>query len=126
MDHGWAIGDKSWQKDIAASFRQEGAAEPPCGPERDAIRVQRWQHALTQALVRSGRSLEDLKIARKGANWKIALAAELRQTCGANHAWLAHQLNMGKASSVRMHLCRWLSLRETGPADQPASPCSHF
>gem|GEM_PF-6996226 len=43
MDRGWAIGDQNWKREVAASFKQEGAAEAPCGPERDAIRAERWQ-----------------------------------------------------------------------------------
>jgi REP element-mobilizing transposase RayT len=101
MSQRWLIGDPVWRKDLASSFRLEGAAEPACGPERDAIRAQRWQQALTEGLERMGRQRRDLKIARKGADWKIALADELRRSCGANYTWLAHELHLGKAGSAR-------------------------
>jgi putative transposase len=82
MDCAWAIGDQTWKKDLAASFRLEGAAEPACGPERDAIRAERWRQALESALGRRFRTRDDLRVARKGAEWKIELADELRRTCG--------------------------------------------
>ena len=126
MDRAWAIGDKDWKQDIATSFRQEGAAEPPCGAERDAIRAERWRQALEASLRRIGRTREDLMVARKGADWKIGLAAELRQTCGANHAWLARELNLGKASSARMHLCRWRSNHGTAHTDHSAQSAPDF
>ena len=116
MDRAWAIGDKAWKKDIATSFRVEGAAEPPCGPQRDAIRAERWQQALRQVLARAGRGPEDLTIARKGADWKIALAAELKETCGANYRWLAHQLGLGNADSARHHVSHWRRRRRQGGA----------
>jgi hypothetical protein len=40
-----------------------------------------------------------------GAQWKIALAHELRNV-NAPHAWIATTLNMGKASSVRVYLAK--------------------
>lgn len=111
MDRAWAIGDDDWKQDLATNFQPEGMAEPPCGPARDAIRAERWRQALETHLRRTGRTREDLMAARKGADWKVALAAELRQTCGANHAWLARELNLGRTGSVRRLLHHWRTSR---------------
>lgn len=122
MDRCWAIGDKAWKQDMVARFRQEGAAEPTCGPERDALRAERWQRTLTQALIRISRTPEDLRAARKGADWKVALAADLKSTCGANYRWLAEQLSMGNSDSVRHHVGHWRRLRhQNGGATARAS-----
>lgn len=120
MDHGWAIGEETWRQDIAASFRLEGAAEPVCGPAREALRAGRWQQALTQALARRGRCPDDLKVARKGAAWKIALADELRQTCGANYTWLARELFLGKATTARFRVWQWRG-EHPAPAPKPTT-----
>jgi REP element-mobilizing transposase RayT len=106
MDHSWAIGDMAWRRELAARFKSEGAAEPICGIERNALRAERWNETLTQALTRLALDRTDLERARKGADWKIQLAAELRRTCGANYTWLARELKMGKAGSVRALLSR--------------------
>jgi putative transposase len=111
MEGVWAIGEPTWCRDIAASVKQLGVLEAPCGPERDAIRAARWAQALELALLRLGRTREDLRIARKGADWKVALAAELRATCDANYRWLARELHMGRPSSVRAHLCSYRKRR---------------
>ncbi len=106
MTKGWVIGDAEWKNGIAASFDPRGIAEAPCGPERDAIREEKWRQALDQALHRLGRDRHDLRAARKGEDWKIALAECLRRTCGANYRWLVRELHLGKASSARFHICR--------------------
>lgn len=106
MDGVWAIGDEDWKQDIAQSVRQVGVADVPCGRERDAIQAVRWGQVLGQALGRLGRTREDLRVARKGEPWKIALAAELRETCGPNYRWLARELGMGTAASLRFLLWR--------------------
>ena len=38
--------------------------------------------------------------ARKGIDWKVALARYLRESCLAPNRWLAEQLYMGTAKSV--------------------------
>lgn len=101
MCQGWAIGNKDWRQEIAASFEHRGIAEAPCGPERDAIREEKWRQALDQALGQLGRDPDDLRVARKGAVWKISLAECLQRTCGANYRWLARELYLGKPSSAR-------------------------
>jgi putative transposase len=120
MDRCWAIGDDDWKQEIATTFRLEGAAEPPCGPQRDALRAERWRLVLDEALARAGRTREELRIARKGAGWKIVLADELRRISGANHAWLARELCLGKASSVRRLLYHHRSQSSEPSAHDPA------
>lgn len=114
MNRTWAIGEKTWRKEVVASIRDQGAAELPCGPERDAIRSERWRQALEAALRRIGRTQVDLKATPKGALWKIALAAELRRTCGANFRWLAGELFLGKPDTARHQVSRWNRSRNSG------------
>jgi REP element-mobilizing transposase RayT len=112
MSRGWAIGESAWRQDIATRFSLESAAELPCGPERDAVRRACWRQELDRLLRAAGRSDGDLRMARKGADWKIALAMELRQACGANYPWLARELHLGKPDTARHQICR---RRRMGP-----------
>jgi putative transposase len=106
MSRGWAIGDEDWRQEMAATFDRRGMAEAPCGPERDAIRQESWRQALDRALQGLGRGRNDLRIARKGADWKIALAECLQRTAGANYRWLATELHLGKTASARFLVWR--------------------
>lgn len=119
MTGGWAIGDQKWRREIAGSFDPRGMAEAPCGPERDALRQEKWRQELAGALGRSGLNREDLRVARKGADWKIALAECLQRTTGANYRWLAHELHLGKAASARFLVWR---LRQKIAAAEPQKP----
>lgn len=101
MTRGWAIGSKEWKREMAAEFDLRGAVEPMCGPERDALRADLWARALDTALVHQGRTREELKSARKGAPWKVALAAELRHTANCSFGWLAKELSMGAVAALR-------------------------
>jgi hypothetical protein len=47
-----------------------------------------------------GKVEKDLVADRKGANWKVEIAKELRATTTAGNPWIAKQLNMGHPSRI--------------------------
>jgi REP element-mobilizing transposase RayT len=114
MSRGWAIGEKTWRQDIATRFSREGAAEPPSGPERDALRARSWRRELDHRLKELNRNDQDLQLAPKSAKWKIALAIELRDACGASYRWLASELTLGRPDTARHQISRWRRMAAAG------------
>ena len=58
----------------------------------------------SQGLRKMIRNEEDLKAARKCADWKVDLTLTLRQEHAASYAWLAKTLNMGTVGGLRNRL----------------------
>jgi len=105
---GWAIGTAGWRQTIATDH-QHLALEPGIArAEVEELRRARWQTALDRGLNAHKRKTEALRADRKGAAWKRALAGELRREVGCSHRWLAENLHMGTANSVRA----WLNARD--------------
>ena len=65
--------------------------------------------ALGEAAVHFGwraKCLRDAENSAKGAEWKVAIAGNLRQSVAAPYRWIAETLNMGHPGSVRGHVAR--------------------
>ncbi|MBI5382995.1 MAG: transposase [Opitutae bacterium] len=101
FSHGWALGSEEWCRTMAKE-QAHRAAQP--GLEAGAIRDLReaqWAELLRGALAAQGRSMEELAAERKGAEWKLALAEELRSQGGASWVWLSEHLHLGTPASAR-------------------------
>ena len=55
---------------------------------------------------KAGRTPEEAAEARKGAPWKVALAAAMRRKTTASNRWLAEALHMGSGNAVGEYLSR--------------------
>lgn len=103
---GWAIGTAGWRRAVAKDHAHL-ALDPGLGAEElRELKEARWTLVLDQALAESGNTLEQAKVAPKGAAWKRAIAERLRREAGAPHAWIAAMLHMGSSASVRVYLSR--------------------
>ena len=60
-----------------------------------------------ELLLRDGKSASDVTADRKGAPWKIEIAAELKQLTQAPHRWIAQQLQMGSGAAVGQYVARY-------------------
>lgn len=116
FSRGWAIGTEGWRRALAREHQNLSLSAGMSAAEVRDLREGRWRAALEEVLVRQGRRAEELVLAAKGAPWKIELARALRLNAAAPHAWIAAQLRMGTASSVRTHLCRRGSQADEGQA----------
>ena len=103
---GWAIGTAGWREAVAREHAHLALAVGFAAAELREIKERRWRDLLERALREAGKCPEDIAADRKGAPWKIAIARRLHREVGAPHRWTAEALNMGKASSVRVYLCR--------------------
>ena len=105
LSSGWAIGTHAWRKAIAKDHAQDAKMRSRCaGPKAKALREAQWTDVADQLLMKEGKTRADALADRKGAVWKIALAATLRRTTTATNGWMAGYLHMGTGGSVSKYL----------------------
>ena len=103
LSKGWAIGTAGWRSALAKEHREKTLNPAKDVAELKEIREAHWEEVLEFGLRRVNKTENDISGDAFGAEWKIALARELR---GVNSpfSWITAKLNMGKASSVRVYL----------------------
>ncbi len=106
MSRGWAIGTSGWSRAVAEEHAQLALTPGLPGEESRAFREAAWEHHLAQELVRRGKTAADLERDRFSAAWKVELAVALRGSLGANSAWLAQNLHLGKPDAARALISR--------------------
>lgn len=106
MSRGWAIGTAGWRKAVAREHEHLVLRVGIAQEELRQIREARWAAVLADELRLKGKSADDIRRDRKGADWKRAIACALRRKAGASFAWIADSLEMGRAGSVRVYVCR--------------------
>jgi putative transposase len=104
FDYGWAIGEESWRKDVAADHRDHLADLAIRGADECELKHMRWDRALDLLLATAGHKRDSLHLHSKGAPWKVEIADLLRRATGASIPWIARKLHMGAPSSVRVYL----------------------
>lgn len=106
MSRGWAIGTHAWRKAVAKDHSALALAPGLGAAEARALREARWQKSLDAALAKAGHTLEETRLAKRSAPWKLDLALKIRGESGASAAWLGEALGLGSAGSVRSLLSR--------------------
>jgi len=105
LSRGWAIGTPGWRQALAKEYAHKKLST---GMEREQVlelKIATWESKLETALSLIRKNRDDLKTKPRFNEWKILLARELRDF-GASTTWIAEQLLLGKASSVRSYLAR--------------------
>lgn len=105
LSKGWAIGTQGWKRALAKDFAQRALSPGMEAEELRQLKTSHWAQVLDEQLNRLGKKHEDTVADNCGALWKVAAATSLRKA-GAPYAWIAAELRMGKASSVRSYLSR--------------------
>ena len=101
MCGGWAKGDAAFKKRVLSLGEGDQKEKKLVESETAEIGSYRWEECVYKLLDMLGKDMEDLRTDRKGADWKVALAIHLRKQHLVPHRWLAHNLSMGKPSSVQ-------------------------
>ena len=110
MSRGWAKGSKAFKKAVMRDLGDE-KVQQVVEAEASEIRELHWEKGLAKALFCLEKGDQDLVGARKGAEWKVAVARHLRERFLAPHKWIAHQLYMGAPSSVQSLVSRHRKLK---------------
>ena len=74
--------------------------------ERDALWEVRWQAVLEEGFCRRRKTAKHLISRPMKQNWKLALAEKVRAGIGASISWLAENLHLGAAGTLRGYLHR--------------------
>jgi len=104
LGQGWAIGTRGWIQALAKERARPGLAVGLPKEERTALREACWQDALEDGLRQRGKSAEALQTKPMKQDWKLALAKEVRRSTGASISWLATNLYLGGAATLRGYL----------------------
>ena len=66
-----------------------------------------WESTLSRGLEAEGKDIASIEMYKKSADWKIRIAAELKQTTSAPVTWIAKKLNMGAPQRVSTYVKRY-------------------
>lgn len=97
---GWFIGEKEDRKALEKDLRERHPDVVWEGSDLKALNEAMWEGLVAQRMSILGKTEEDLGADRKGADWKVEIAKELRAKTTAGNPWIAKQLNMGHPSRI--------------------------
>lgn len=95
MMSGWALGSDKFKMDLIG--KAPDPTETGIGDAAEA-RVLKWQKTLRELKSKLGG--RNMKGSAKSADWKVALAAEMKRRTTATNQWLADTLEMGNMFTV--------------------------
>jgi len=113
LSQGWAIGTEGWRRAIARDHAHLALEPGMAAAELRGFKEAHWRQVLTDELAMRGKTPAAAASEGFKVPWKIAIAAKLRQI-GAAYAWIASELHMGEAASVRGYVNRQIN-SETRP-----------
>ena len=97
---GWALGGKSFKKNLVKNFRKMEKAKDWGGEELRELNELSYEKLVKQQLKKRRKTKHHIGKDKKSALWKIAIARELRKRTSATNPWIAQRLNMGDPSNV--------------------------
>jgi putative transposase len=98
MSKGWALGSKAFKSDLLTDEKTQLAATASGDSESREARELLWTVELARMKARLPKTIQ--ANATKSADWKVALAAKMKEQTTASNSWLAEQLEMGSPFSV--------------------------
>ena len=114
MCRGWALGTKDFQRALLKEL-EDAREEDERGDHsesvaryygeglREANRL-RWEMLLESGLCFFGKDADSIAMDLKSANWKVLLAALLKQKTSATNVWITKHLNMGTPDAVSRYV----------------------
>ncbi|MCB1123773.1 MAG: transposase [Verrucomicrobiae bacterium] len=100
MSKGWALGAKSFKKDLLKDEKRAVAALKLGVNEAREARELAWESRLEACLEFLGKTDNDISRDPKSAPWKASIAAHLKTTMLCRNDWIGQRLNMGTVSGV--------------------------
>lgn len=114
MSRGWLIGTHEFTK---AMVREHGQAARRGGKLADEMRAAHeavWQETLLELLRKRRKTAADAAAEGKSVEWKLALAAAMKERTTATNRWLGTALHMGNLHEVSRKVGAWR--RQPDPA----------
>lgn len=113
MCRGWALGTKEFKKALIEEASEESEASEDEGDKklprydgetlREANELQ-WELVLERSLQTLGKTMDDCAQDKKSADWKVLVAALMKEKTSATNVWIAGKLNMGVPNAVSRYV----------------------
>jgi putative transposase len=116
LSRGWALGSAGFKTELIKDHNLTAISRAWEAAGAKEIRTLHWGDRLAAGLACLGKKSADVRNDRKSSEWKAALAGWMKQGSQASNAWLADQLNMGRAEAVSVYVGR---LKIRGLAHHP-------
>jgi len=107
MSKGWIIGTRDFAKELVKEQLAMTGQGPRLAHEMQAAREAVWQEALLGLLRKLRRDEAELATTGKSVDWKLALAATLKDRTTVTNRWLATALHMGNLHEVSRKVTAW-------------------
>ena len=111
MSKGWAIGSDAFKKNLIAEHREKVSQKMLEDPERAEAREAFLRKELRTLLRIEKKTVADIATDRKSANWKLEIAAAMKQRTTVTNRWLSDALRMGHPSEVSRLVTAMISKR---------------
>lgn len=107
MSKGWVIGTSVFAKAVRHEHRELIGQGRRMAAAMEATNEALWQDELNLLLSRLKRGPADLLKESKSVDWKVAVAAAMKDRTTATNRWLGTALNMGGLHEVSRQVGRW-------------------
>jgi len=107
MSKGWIIGTKHFAKDMYKEHAEAVGQGRRMAREMTETRDEIWREELLTLLRQRRRGEPELAASPKSAEWKVALAAELKARSTVTNRWLGKALHMGGLHTVSRLVSAW-------------------
>jgi REP element-mobilizing transposase RayT len=100
LSQGWALGTEGFRAALVKDHDLTATARAWEVGGADEVRNMRCEERLQACLRAMGKEQKNVMDDIKGAAWKVAVAAWMKQATDASNGWLAERLRMGSATRV--------------------------
>lgn len=101
---GWAVASDVYKKQLHKDFEKMDVAKDWGGRELQELNEMGYEKRIRSWMRKHRKTQKHITRDKKSADWKIALARELRTQTSATNPWIAQRLNMGDPSNVSRHV----------------------
>ncbi|MEZ5276003.1 MAG: transposase [Opitutaceae bacterium] len=108
MSKGWAIGTKSFKKDLLKDHQAYAAARRLGEVDLEDAREAALQEVLDVLLRKLGQSRKNIASDGKFEKWKIAVAAAMKSRTTVSNTWLKENLGMGSIHEISRQVSAWI------------------
>ncbi|HRE82340.1 MAG TPA: transposase [Opitutaceae bacterium] len=103
MCRGWALGSAEFKKDLARDLEEKAVRATP-ERETQELRELQWESLLRACLKKLAVDPALTVRSPKSADWKVAIAAHLRQVTTANLPWITEKLHAGSPQAMSRYV----------------------
>jgi len=108
MSKGWVLGTEKYKRKLLEHKLGDRKSRVDKASGLQSAQEAAWHTLSNKLLRRLKRSARDLGTAPKSADWKLAIAAAMKQQTTVSNRWLGDTLNMGSLHEVSRRVSAWI------------------